>query len=123
MKHVGYLKYEKSTHKEGKLVSILAGGRHPDRARPVVVEVGELVGERLDVLRQQPGGVLHYVVGGGVDRALVHRLRDEEEVIPKQNVVNTKKTYKTEETSQARSHHCPLQFHLEGWRASHSSWS
>ena len=88
MKHVGYLKYEKSTHREGKLVSILAGGRHPDRARPVVVEVGELVGERLDVLWQQPGGVLHYVVGGGVDRALVHRLRDEEEVIPKQNVVN-----------------------------------
>ena len=72
-------------------MSILAGGRHPDRARPVVVEVGELVGERLDVLWQQPGGVLHYVVGGRVDGALVHRLRDEEEVIPKQNVVNTKK--------------------------------
>ena len=66
-------------------MSILARSRHPDSSRPVVVEVGELVGERLDVLRQQPGGVLHYVVGGGVDGALVHRLRDEEEVIPEQN--------------------------------------
>ena len=69
-------------------MSILARSRHPDSSRPVVVEVGELVGERLDVLWQQPGGVLHYVVGGRVDGALVHRLRDEEEVIPKQNVVN-----------------------------------
>ena len=104
-------------------MSILARSRHPDSSRPVVVEVGELVGERLDVLRQQPGGVLHYVVGGGVDGALVHRLRDKEEVIPKQNVVNINQTDRTEETSQARSHHCPPQFHLEGWRASHSSCS
>ena len=63
------------------------------------------------------------VVGGGVDGALVHRLRDKEEVIPKQYVVNINQTDRTEETSQARSHHCPPQFHLEGWRASHSSWS
>ena len=95
-------------------MSILAGGRHPDRARPVVVEVGELVGERLDVFWQQPGGVLHYVVGGRVDGALVHRLRDKEEVVPKQNGDNIKQTDQTEQTSQAGSHHCPQQFHLEG---------
>ena len=110
-----------NTHKEGKLVSILAGSRHPDSARPVVVEVGQLVGERLDVLRQQPGGVLHYVVGGRVDGALVHRLRDEEEVIPRQEVMNVKETDEREQTSQAGSHHCPPRFHLEGWTASHSS--
>ena len=44
--------------------------------------VGELVGERLDVLRQQPGGVLNHIVGGGVDAALVHGLRHKEEVVP-----------------------------------------
>ena len=71
------------TYKESKLVSILTGSRDPDSARPVVVEVGELVGERLDVFWQQAGGVLHYIVGGWVDSALVHRLRDKEEVVPK----------------------------------------
>ena len=44
-----------NTHKEGKLVRILPRSRHPDSARPVVVEVGEFV-------------------GGGVDGALVQRL-------------------------------------------------
>ena len=44
--------------------------------------MGELVGERLDVLRQQPGGVLNHIVGGGVDAALVHGLRHKEEVVP-----------------------------------------
>ena len=38
----------RNTHKEGKLVRILARSRHRDSARPVV----ELVGERLDMLRQ-----------------------------------------------------------------------
>ena len=76
------------THKESKLVCILARSGNPDSARPVVVKVGELVGERLYMLRHQAGGVLHHIVGGWVDSALVHRLRDEEEVIPKQNVVN-----------------------------------
>ena len=50
------------THKEGKLVCILARSRNPDSARPVVVEVGELVGESLNVLWEKPRGVLHYVV-------------------------------------------------------------
>ena len=71
------------TYKESKLVSILTGSRDPDSARPVVVEMGELVGERLDVLWQQAGGILHHIVRGWVDSALVHRLRDKEEVVPK----------------------------------------
>ena len=45
--------------------------------------MGELVGESLDVLGHQTGGVLHYVVGCGVDGALVYRLGHEEEVVPK----------------------------------------
>ena len=70
------------THKESKLVCILARSGNPDSARPVVVKVGELVGERLDVLGQQPRSILHHVVGGGVDGALVHRLRHQEKVVP-----------------------------------------
>ena len=44
--------------------------------------MGELVGERLDVIWQQPGDVLNHIVGGGVDAALVHGLRHKEEVVP-----------------------------------------
>ena len=68
----------KNTHKEGKLVRILARSGHPDRARPVVVEVGE----RLDVLRKQLRGVFHHIVGGRVEGALVHRVRHKEEEVP-----------------------------------------
>ena len=64
-------------------MSILARSRNPHSARPVVVKMGELVGESLDVLGHQTGGVLHYVVGCGVHSALVHRLGHEEEVVPK----------------------------------------
>ena len=81
-----------NTHKESKLVSILTGSRDPDSARPVVVEVGELVGERLDVFGHQAGGVLHHIVGGWVDSALVHRLRHEEEVVPEQKRMYIKQT-------------------------------
>ena len=41
------------THEEGELVSVLADHGDPHRPRPVVVEVGQLVGQRLDVLRLQ----------------------------------------------------------------------
>ena len=79
---------------------ILARSGDPDSAGPVVVKVGELVGERLYMLRHQAGGVLHHIVGGGVDSALVHRLRDKEEVVPKQQRMNIKQDQiKTEQTS------------------------
>ena len=62
--------------------------------------MGELVGERLDVLGQQPRSILHHVVRGGVDSALVHRLRDKEEVVPKYKRMNIKQDQiKTEQTS------------------------
>ena len=61
---------------------IVARSRHPDSAGPVVLEVGELVGERLYVQRQQPRDVLYHIVGGGVDGALVHRLRYRDKVVP-----------------------------------------
>ena len=69
-------------------MSVLAGGGHPDGAGPVVVEVGQLVGEHLDVLGLEAGGVLDDVVAGGVDGALPHRLGDEEEVIPGREEIN-----------------------------------
>ena len=54
------------------LVSVLAGGGNTDGAGPVVVEVGQLVCELLQVLRLQPAAVLHHVVAGRVDCALPH---------------------------------------------------
>ena len=71
-----------SAHHEGEFVGVLAGGGHPDGAGPVVVEVSQLVGQHLDVLGLQAGGVLDDVVAGGVDGALPHRLGDQEEVVP-----------------------------------------
>ena len=53
-------------------MSVLAGGRNTDSARPVVIEVSELVRQLLEVLRFEPAGVLHHVVAGGVNRALPH---------------------------------------------------
>ena len=45
-------------HEEGELVSVLAGGGHPHRARPVVVEVGQLVRQLLNVLRLESAIIL-----------------------------------------------------------------
>lgn len=75
-------KYETNPHQEGELVGVLAGGGHPDGAWPVVIEVGQLVRQHLDVLGLQAGGILDDVVAGGVDGALPHRLGDQEEVVP-----------------------------------------
>ena len=68
-------------------MGVLAGRRHAHRARPVVVEVRQLVGQLLDVLGRQAGGVLDDVVAGGVDGALPHRLGDQEEVVPEDKEV------------------------------------
>lgn len=54
----------------------------PDGPGPVVVEVGELVGDALELLRLQPGVVVDDVVGGGVDGALAHALGHQVEVVP-----------------------------------------
>ena len=43
---------------------------------------------------------LYHIVGGGVEGALVHRVRHKEEVVPKQNVaVNIKKTLNSKEAN------------------------
>ena len=49
---------------------------------PVVVEMGHLVGEPLDVVGQEAGRVPHHVVVSGRDGALAHRLAHQEEIIP-----------------------------------------
>lgn len=66
----------------GELVGVLADAGHPNRPVPVVVEVGELVRQPLDLLGRKAAVVLDDVVAGGVDRALAHRLAHEEEVVP-----------------------------------------
>ena len=53
-------------------MGVLAGGGNTDSARPVVVEVGQLVRQLLEVLGLEAAGVLHHVVAGRVDGALPH---------------------------------------------------
>ena len=65
------------------LVSKLTGSGDSDGAGPVVVEMGQLVGQLLDVLRLEAAAVLHHVVASGVDCPLPHRLADQEEIVPK----------------------------------------
>lgn len=71
---------------------------HLSSTGPIVVEMSQLVGQLLEVLGRKSGGILHtftstrleserlayldHVVTGGVDGALSHGLRDEEEVVP-----------------------------------------
>ena len=52
------------------LVRVLAGGGNPHRARPVVVQVRQLVAEPLDLVGLEAAGVLDDVVRGGIDRSL-----------------------------------------------------
>ena len=44
---VAWLLVQRLADQEGELVGVLAGGGHPHRARPVVVEVGQLVRQSL----------------------------------------------------------------------------
>lgn len=67
---------------ESQFVRVLAHAGHPHAARPVVVEVAQLVGQHLDVLRLQPGGVVDHVVRRRVHGALGDALRNQEEVVP-----------------------------------------
>ena len=90
----------------GELVGVLAHHGHPHRARPVVVEVAQLVGEGLHVPRQQalavsPGRVVDDVVAGRVDGALPHRLGHQVEVVPEHELLgNGKKALKNIRTSE-----------------------
>ena len=53
-------------------MGVLAGSGNSDSAGPVVVEVGQLVRQLLEVLGLEAAGVLHHVVAGGVNCALPH---------------------------------------------------
>ena len=79
-----------------QLVRVLTGRRHPHRPGPVVVHVGELVGEVLhvggghDVQAGLAGRLADHDEVGGRDGAHVDVLRHEEEVLevpPRHRVV------------------------------------
>ena len=53
--------------------------------RPVVVEVAQLVGQTLHVIRLQLSRVMDHVVVGRSHGSLTHRLGHDEEVIPSHN--------------------------------------
>ena len=57
-------------------MGVLAGGGHTDCARPVVVEMSQLVRQLLELVRLEAAAVLQHVVAGGVNSALPDRLAD-----------------------------------------------
>ena len=69
-------------HEEGELVSVLAGGGHPHCPGPVVVQMTQLVCQLLEMIWREARVVLDHVIGRGIDGALPHTLRHEEEIIP-----------------------------------------
>ena len=69
-------------HEEGELVSILAGGGHPHCPGPVVVQMTQFVCQLLEVIWREARVILDHVIGRGIDGALPHTLRHEEEIIP-----------------------------------------
>ena len=52
-------------------MGVLAGSGNSDSAGPVVVEVGQLVRQLLEVLGLEAAGFLHHVVASGVNHALL----------------------------------------------------
>ena len=58
-------------HQESELVCILADCKDMDSDRPVIVQVRQIVGEPLQVLRLQPQGVPHHIVAVRVHQDLV----------------------------------------------------
>ena len=54
----------------------LAGDGHTACARPVVVEVSQLVSQLLELVRLEAAALLQHVVTGGVDNALSDGLAD-----------------------------------------------
>lgn len=62
-------------------MGILANGRNSHGARPVVVEMGLLVGVQLKLIRVQTGLVPKNVVAGRRDGSLAHALGNQEEVV------------------------------------------
>ena len=62
-------------------MGVLTRGRHAYRARTVKVEMGQLVGQPLQLIRLEPALVHDHVVAGGIDCALPDRLGDKEEIV------------------------------------------
>ena len=69
-------------HKEGELVSVLAGGGHPHCPGPVVVQMTQFVSQLLEVIWREARVILDHVVRRWIDGSLPHTLRHEEEIIP-----------------------------------------
>ncbi len=54
---------------------------------PVVVEMSQHVAELLHLIRGHPCVVVQHVVVSGTHCSLVHRLRNQEEVVPKRTTL------------------------------------
>ena len=76
---------QRGSCQEGQLVRVLTGSGHTHSAGPVVVEVGQLVGQPLQLVGREPALVHDDVVAGRVNCPLPHRLGNEEEVVPEKS--------------------------------------
>ena len=65
---------QRSAGEESQFVRILAGRGHTDRAGAVKVEVGQLVGQPLELVRPEPALVPDDVVARWIHSALADRL-------------------------------------------------
>ena len=65
-----------------KFMSILAWSWDTNCPRPIVIQMAQLVGEALEVVRLQARAVMNDVTVGWRDSALSDRLADQEEVVP-----------------------------------------
>jgi len=72
---------DRLTNEEGNLMGILAGSRDTDSSGPVVIEMGQLVGEGLKMDGLEPRRVMDNMVVGGGGRSLAHALRTKEKVV------------------------------------------
>ena len=79
------LRMKRGPGEERQLVCVLTGGRDTHCARPIVIQVGQLVRQPLQLVGGEAALIHDDVVAGGVDGPLSHRLGDEEEIVPEIN--------------------------------------
>ncbi len=60
----------------------LARGWHPDGSWPVVVQIGHLVCQSLELVSVQPGVIMYHNIVSWGHCSLIHMLGHQEEVIP-----------------------------------------
>ncbi len=72
---------ERLSNKEGQLVSVLTRGGDSDGSLPIIVQMTQLVGQSLQLIRGKSALVEDDIVRHRSDRTLPDALRNQEEVV------------------------------------------